>query len=171
MSMLSRKCLLLFALALALALAFAPLLARADPMARAQSAIEQGQYSVALTQLKPLVARGDVRAEEALGALYDAGLGVAPDPVRAAKLFREAALQGSGAAQINLANLYLKGRGVQADPVLAYAWADAAAASGEPGGQDLLDRLAREMPRGQLKRAQSLAQRYVELYAESFRSG
>ena len=60
---------------------------------------------------------------------------------------------------------------MQADPVLAYAWADAAAANGEPGGQDLIDRLAKEMPLGQLKRAQSLAQRYVELYVESFRSG
>ena len=83
------------------------------------------------------VARGDVRAEEALGALYDAGLGVAPDPVRAVKLFRAAALQGSAAAQLNLAHLYDKGRGVQADPVLAYAWADAAAANGI--GEVLID--------------------------------
>jgi len=168
MSMLSQKSLVFIALAIA------PVLARADPadpMVRAQSAIEQGRYAMALTQLKPLVARGDVRAEEALGALYDAGLGVAPDPVRAVKLFRAAALQGSAAAQLNLAHLYDKGRGVQADPVLAYAWADAAAANGEPGGQDLIDRLAKEMPLGQLKRAQSLAQRYVELYVESFRSG
>ncbi len=151
--------------------ALAPAAAFAAGMAQAQKDIERGDYSVAASQLRPLVARGDARAEEALGALYDAGLGVAPDAVRAAKLFREAALQGSGAAQLNLANLYLKGRGVQADPVLAYAWADAAAASGEPGGQDVLDRLAREMPDGQLKRAQSLAQRYVELYVQSFRSG
>ena len=167
MSMLSRKSLVLIALALA------PVLARAhmDMMARAQTAIEQGQYAMALTQLKPLVARGDVRAEEALGALYDAGLGVAPNAVRAAKLFRAAALRGSGAAQLNLANLYLEGRGVQADPVRAYAWADAAAAGGEPGAQNILDRLAKEMPRGQLRRAQSLAQRYVELYVESFGSG
>ena len=168
MSMLSQKSLVFIALAIA------PVLARADPadpMVRAQSAIEQGRYAMALTQLKPLVARGDVRAEEALGALYDAGLGVAPNAVRAATLFRAAALRGSGAAQLNLANLYLEGRGVQADPVRAYAWADAAAAGGEPGAQNILDRLAKEMPRGQLKRAQSLAQRYVELYVESFGSG
>jgi TPR repeat protein len=165
MSMSSRKSLVLIALAVA------PLAARAGTMAQAQSAIERGQYSTAAAQLKPLVARGDVRAEEALGALYDAGLGVAPNAVRAAKLFRAAALQGSGAAQLNLANLYLKGRGVQADPVDAYAWADAAAANGEPGAQDVLDRLAKEMPHAQLARAQSLAQRYVELYVESFRSG
>ena len=168
MSMLNRKSVVLSALA---ALVCVSLAARADEMARAQKAIERGDYSIAVVQLKPLAARGDARAEEALGALYDAGLGVAPDAVRAAKLSREAALQGSGAAQLNLAQLYLKGRGVQADPVRAYAWADAAAASGEPGGQDILDRLAKEMPRGQLKRAQSLAQRYVERYVESFASG
>ncbi|MGE5138550.1 MAG: hypothetical protein ACM3JD_03725 [Rudaea sp.] len=153
-----------------IAVAAAPLAAHAGTMAQAQSAMERGQYSAAAVQLKPLVARGDVRAEEALGALYDAGLGVAPDAVCAAKLFRAAAQQGSAAAQLNLANLYRKGRGVQADPVYAYAWADAAAASGEPGAQDILDRLAREMPHAQLARAQSLAQRYVELYVESFRS-
>lgn len=168
MSMLNRKSLVLIALA---AFAAVPLGARADAMAQAQRAIGRGEYSIAAVQLKPLVARGDARAEEALGALYDAGLGVAPDAVRAAKLFRAAARQGSGAAQLNLANLYLAGRGVQADPVRAYAWADAAAASGEPGGQDILDRLAKEMPRRQLGRAQSLAQRYVELYVESFGSG
>ena len=157
--------------ALALALAFAPANAGSDAMAQAQKAIERGQYAAAVSRLEPLVARGDARAEEALGALYDAGRGVAPDPARAAKLFREAALQGSGAAQLNLANLYLDGRGVQADPVLAYAWADAAAASGEPGGQRIVDRLAKVIPLGQLKRAQSRAQRYIELYVVPFRTG
>lgn len=131
MSMLNRGSLVPIALA---ALASVPPAVRADTMTQAQNAIERGDYSVAVVQLKPLAARGDARAEEALGALYDAGLGVAPDAVRAAKLSREAAMKGSGAAQLNLAQLYLKGRGVQADPVLAYAWADAAAASGEPGG-------------------------------------
>jgi uncharacterized protein len=164
--MLIRKTFVAIALA-----ALAPIACAADGMAQAQKAIERGSYSAAVTRLEPLAARGDARAEEALGALYDAGRGVAPDPVRAGKLFREAALQGSGAAQLNLANLYLEGRGVQADPVAAYAWADAAAASGEPGAQRIIDRLAKEMPRDQLARAQSLAQRYVELYVESFRSG
>jgi len=161
-----RKSLVVFGL-----VALAPTAAFGAGMAQAQKAIERGDYSVAIGHLRPLVARGDARAEEALGALYDAGLGVAPDPARAAKLFRAAARQGSGAAQLNLANLYLKGRGIQADPVLAYAWADAAAANGEPGGQSVIDRLAKTMPRKQLKRAQALAQRYVELYVESFRSG
>ena len=96
---------------------------------------------------------------------------MAPDPVLAAKLYREAALQGSGAAQLNLANLYLEGRGVQADPVAAYAWADAAAASGEPGGQRIVDKLARLMPLAQLKQAQSLGQRYVDLYVVDLRTG
>ena len=151
--------------------ALAPTAALAPAWRRRKRRSSAASIPLPSDTLRPLVARGDARAEEALGALYDAGLGVAPNAVRAAKLFRQAALQGSGAAQLNLANLYIKGRGVQANAVLAYAWADAAAASGEPGGQDILDRLAKEMPRAQLKRAQSLAQRYVELYVESFRSG
>jgi len=149
-----------------------PALAQAAPaIGQAQKAIERGHYSAAVTRLKPLVARGDARAEEALGVLYDAGRGVAPDPVLAAKLYREAALQGSGAAQLNLANLYLEGRGVAIDPVAAYAWADAAAASGEPGGQRIIDKLARLMPLAQLKSAQSLGQRYVDLYVVNLRTG
>jgi len=117
------------------------------------------------------LARGDVRAEERLGAIYDQGRGVAPDPVAAATLYRDAARRGSGAAQLNLATLYLKGRGVQADPVAAYAWADAAAANGESGGQRIIDALAKSMPRAQLERAQSLAQRYVELYVSTSITG
>ena len=75
--------------------ALAPTAVLAAGMAQAQKAIERGDYSIAVGQLRPLAARGDARAEEALGALYDAGLGVAPDAVRAAKLFRAAARQGS----------------------------------------------------------------------------
>jgi uncharacterized protein len=155
----------------ALVLALAPVNAGAAGISPAQKAIEQGHYGVAVKRLKPLAARGNARAEEALAVLYDAGRGVAPDPVLAAKLYREAALQGSGAAQLNLANLYLEGRGVAVSPVLAYAWADAAAASGEAGGQKIIDRLARLMPLAQFRKAQSLGQRYVDLYVINLRTG
>lgn len=168
--MLTRISVVLLGLA-ALVLALAPANAGAAGIARAQKAIAQGHYAAAVTRLKPLAARGNARAEEALAVLYDAGRGVAPDPLLAAKLYREAALQGSGAAQLNLANLYLEGRGVAADPVAAYAWADAAAASGEPGGQKIIDKLARLMPLEQLKQAQSLGQRYVDLYVIDLRTG
>jgi TPR repeat protein len=168
--MLARISVMLLGLA-ALVLALLPANAVAAGFTHAQKEIEQGHYSAAVQRLKPLAARGDARAEEALGALYDSGRGVLPDPVLAAKLYREAALQGSGAAQLNLANLYREGRGVAVSPVLAYAWADAAAASGEAGGQRIIDRLARVMPLGQLKQAQSLAQRYVDLYVSDLRTG
>ena len=121
-------------------------------------------------KVREALERGDTRAEERLAALYDQGRGVAPDPALAALLYGKAARQGSGAAQLNLANLYLEGRGVQADPVAAYAWADAAAANGEAGGQRIIDRLAKLMPHAQREHARSLAQRYVELYVETFRA-
>ncbi len=114
------------------------------------------------------LARGDVRAEERLAALYDQGRGMAPDPVVAARLYRDAARRGSGAAQLNLAQMYLEGRGVPPDPVEAYAWADAAAANGEPGGEHIIDQLAKVMPQAQRERARSRAARYVELYVSDF---
>jgi len=117
-----------------------------------------------------VLARGDVRAEERLAALYDQGRGMAPDPVVAARLYRDAARRGSGAAQLNLAQMYLDGRGVQPDPVEAYAWADAAAANGEPAGEHIIDQLARVMPKAQRERARSRAARYVELYVSDFSS-
>ena len=122
-------------------------------------------------RVQQALAGGDMHAEERLGAIYDQGRGVAPDPALAARLYRDAARRGSGAAQLNLAKLYLKGRGVQADPVAAYAWADAAAANGESAGQRIIDALAKSMPRAQLARAQSLAQRYVELYVSTSITG
>lgn len=117
-----------------------------------------------------VLARGDVRAEERLAALYDQGRGMAPDPVVAARLYRAAARRGSGAAQLNLAQMYLDGRGVPPDPVEAYAWADAAAANGEPGGEHIIDQLAKVMPKAQRERARSRAARYVELYVSDFSS-
>ncbi|HXZ52426.1 MAG TPA: hypothetical protein VEH51_10535, partial [Burkholderiales bacterium] len=47
-----------------------------------------------------VLARGSPRAEERLAALYDQGRGMAPDPVAAAALYRDAARRGSGAAQL-----------------------------------------------------------------------
>jgi len=114
--------------------------------------------------------RGKPRTEERLAALYDQGRGMAPDPVAAAALYRDAARRGSGAAQLNLAQMYLAGRGVPPDPVEAYAWADAAAANGEPGGERIIDRLAKVMSKTQREHARSLAARYVELYVGDFSS-
>jgi TPR repeat protein len=134
----------------------APALASAEVLpARAEHALEHG----------------DVRAIERLAARYDQGRGMAPDPVAAAALYRDAARRGSGAAQLNLAQMYLEGRGVPPDPVEAYAWADAAAANGEPGGERIIDQLAEVMPKAQRERARSRAARYVELYVPDFRTG
>ena len=57
------------------------------------------------------------------------------------------------------------------DPVEAYAWADAAAANGEPGGERIIDQLVEVMPKSQRERARSRAARYVELYVLDFRTG
>lgn len=156
----------LFAIGL---LAPALALAGAQPPRVARALARDGNLKV-VAPLKPLVEQGDRRAEEELGAIYDQGRGIAPDPAVAALLYREAAHQGSGAAQVNLAKMYLKGRGVPINPVEAYAWADAAAANGEPGGQRIIDTLAKTMPKAQFDRALSRAARYVELYVTTFRS-
>ncbi|WP_010300837.1 tetratricopeptide repeat protein [Candidatus Odyssella thessalonicensis] len=54
-----------------------------------------------------------------LGKLYWQGSDLPQDPLKALKLFRAAAHQGSAAAQYNLAKFYMDGRGVARDPYLA----------------------------------------------------
>jgi TPR repeat protein len=59
----------------------------------------------------------ETRAQVNLGIMYDYGKGLPEDPIRAAKWYQAAALQGSCSAQFNLAVMYDTGRGVRKDPI------------------------------------------------------
>ena len=79
--------------------------------------------------------RGDVVAQNNLGALYDSGQGVAQDYAEAAKWFRKAADQGFAVAQNNLANLFGDGKGVAQDHAVAVRWYRKAAVQGLASAQ------------------------------------
>lgn len=68
---------------------------------------------------------------------------IAPDPRRAARLFRAAAERGYGPAMLNLARLYIRGYGVPQDFVLGYMWLTLAGSAGIPTShaEDLLGRM------------------------------
>lgn len=72
-------------------------------------------------------------AQNALGALYRAGLGVRRDYGEAAKWYRKAADQDNPGAQANLAQLYLLGQGVPHDDGQAIEWLHKATAQGFAG--------------------------------------
>jgi hypothetical protein len=66
--------------------------------------------------------KGDPKAKNYLGEIYERGLGTERDYREAAKWYREAAEDGFAAAQFNLGQLYELGLGVERDPEEALSW-------------------------------------------------
>ena len=73
---------------------------------------------------------GNAEAQFNLGTIYDLGLGVKQDPVKAATWYRKAAEQGYAHAQSTLAALYFGGEGVPQDYAQAAEWYRKAAEQG-----------------------------------------
>ena len=86
-----------------------------DILKRADSAFNSKDYSKALALLKPLAEKGNPRAQNGLGLIYDRGLGVPKNLNEASKWYRKAAEQGYILAQSYLGSMYAKGEGVPKD--------------------------------------------------------
>lgn len=97
------------------------------------AAFERGDYFRAVEQWRPLAARGDPKAQTALGLAYYHGQGVPQDYGEAAALYRQAAEQGYPYAQGLLGYLYFIGQGVYQDYMEAHFWLNLAAAGLPPG--------------------------------------
>jgi uncharacterized protein len=82
---------------------------------RARRRIWAGDYSAALSILRPLAEKGDADAQEELARLYVEGWGVARDPAEALRWFERAAAQDHPTALYNLGRVYEKGLVVGAD--------------------------------------------------------
>ena len=92
-------------------------------------AINKGDFSTALAQLKPLAEQGNADAQFNLGLMYFNGTGVPQDDQQALKWFRQAADQGDAFAQFALGNMYYMGRGVEKNFLASYALGNLAAAN------------------------------------------
>jgi TPR repeat protein len=80
-----------------LSLSFAiPVLA--GPLEDANAAIKRRDYATAVRLIRPLAEQGDANAQYNLGVLYDNGLGVPQDRVRAYMWLNLAAMQGRESA-------------------------------------------------------------------------
>lgn len=98
-------------------------------------------YEDDVKKLRPLAEDGNAEAQNALGVLYEAGLGVERNRQKAAVWYKKAATQGDVHAQYNLGRLYQTGTGVKQNYAESYFWASLAATSwGRPRGvADVLD--------------------------------
>jgi TPR repeat protein len=89
---------------------------------------QSGQIAEAFQSWRAAAMSGDGRAALYLGALYDTGIGVEQDYVRALDWYRRAAEGGDATAMFNVAVMYDSGRGVPADQAAAAQWYGRAAA-------------------------------------------
>ena len=106
------------------------------------AAYKAGDYAAALKEWLPLAELGDAAAQNAAGALYYHGRGVAQDYVKALHWYSLSAEQRLSVAQNNLGYCYFKGHGVPENYRLAYMWFFLAGS-----GRDDADRAARQRSR------------------------
>ena len=82
--------------------------------------------------------KGDPKAQNTLGLLYEKGMGVSKDYAEALKWFQKAAKKGNAEGQNNLAFMYFKGLGVKQDNDQALQWFQKAADQGLASAQENL---------------------------------
>lgn len=85
-------------------------------------AFDRADYKTALRVWLPAAESGDPEAQNAVGEIFERGLGTEANEELAAVWYRRAAEQGYKAAQVNLAMLYEVGRGVPRDQQRAMNW-------------------------------------------------
>ena len=101
----------------------------------ANAAYLRGDYSAALTLVKPIAEQGDAAGENFLGVLYSRGRGVPQDYTEAIKWYRKAAEQGNAKGQANLGAMYYQGQSVPHDYTEASKWYRKAAEQGGANGR------------------------------------
>src|SRR3954469_5998419 len=109
-------------------------------------AYQQGDFRAAYEAWQPLAQEGDATAQNSLGALYDHGLGVPEDHVKAAYWYEKAAKQNFPLAMRNLGTLYANGHGVPLDTEQAKFWLQKAADTGDEQAAKRLAALNRSVP-------------------------
>src|SRR5262249_36189478 len=102
-------------------------------------------FKKAMEEWLPLAEAGDATAQNAVGALYNHGLGVDRDDAAAVHWYQMAADQNFPMAMRNLANMYATGHGVPFDKEQADLWYQKAAEAGDPVA---IKRMAAKSPNG-----------------------
>ena len=86
------------------------------------TAYDRADYKTALKVWLPAAESGDADAQNAVGEIFERGLGGDPNHDIAFVWYQRAAEQGHKGAQVNLATLYESGRGVEQDKRIALNW-------------------------------------------------
>lgn len=105
------------------------------PAGDAARAWAEGRTREAREIWEKMAGDGDGQAMNNLGVLYDQGIGVEPDPGRAAHWFAQAANAGNPSGMSNYGRILEQGRGLPANPAEAARWFDLAARKGQAEAQ------------------------------------
>jgi TPR repeat protein len=96
---------------------------------RGQGAILEDNYAEAIKWYRIAADQGDARAQYALGAMNDGGVGMSQNYAEAIKWWRRSADQGYTMAQWSLGLAYAYGEEVAQDFVRAHMWLNLAASA------------------------------------------
>ena len=94
------------------------------------AAFEAKEFRRALQLLTPLAEQGEAEAQFRLGVMFQNGLGVVANELRAQEWMRQGAEQDHPLAQHGLGVMYLYGEGVPQDDTQALYWFERGAAHG-----------------------------------------
>jgi TPR repeat protein len=101
----------------------------------AGTALDRGEFAVALRLIRPLADQGDPLAQYALGGMYAYGFGVPQSYPEAVKWLQAAAAKGISQAQYELGFMYENGHGVAQDFAQAAYWYQQAAEQGDDSSE------------------------------------
>ncbi len=103
-------------------LAFIPTLKAAEFTDESQPTLRSGDSVQYFKDCYRAAQKGDAKAQNSLGLLYEKGVGVSKSYPEALKWFQKSARKGNPEGQNNLGFLYFKGLGVKEDDQEALKW-------------------------------------------------
>jgi hypothetical protein len=133
-----------------------PVERKIDPLASADRAYVEGNYSEAIALLKPLAEGNNAKAQVRLARLYLEGLGVERNEAEAVRLIRKAAEQGENEARLRLGDMYASGRGVPQSNFQAFVWYGLAARGGNVAAKNNQERVGASMQPMEIRQAGKL---------------
>jgi hypothetical protein len=131
-----------------------------DLQDRLDAATRGGETVYKLELLMPLAEKGDPRAQNLLGDMYDMAWGVPQNYKKAVKWYRLSAEMGLHHAQHSLGWMYKKGHGVLQDYKLAHMWWNIAGSGGYVDALNERKHLEKEMTPSQIEKAQEMARNW-----------
>ena len=125
-------------------------------------AAQNGNYTAALKEWRPLAEQGHSESQFVLGLLYRNGKGVEKDFSTAIKWYLLAAENGHAKAQAKLGYMYVNGEGVNKNYVRAYMWGRLSEINKNREGSELKRIMTIELNPAKIEEAERLVRECVK---------